>query len=828
MILKDYQTEVVRKLVNFFNEAEKQKNAIEKLDETLRNSISYVDVLYNNFGLSHFGDRPKNGLNKYYPRVCLKIPTGGGKTLLAIEAIREYQNIFAKKRTGLVVWITHRETIYRQTIEKLRDKNHAYRQLLDQSSGNRTIILEKGQPLRKDDIENNLVVLMLMIQSASRSTKENMKIFQDSGGYIDFFPQDNQYDLHKELLEKVPNLDYIPDTLFNKKIVKTSMGNAIRICEPLIIVDEFHTMFSDVAKNTLDNLNPTIIIGLSATPKERRQMNVLIEVTGRQLEREDMIKLEMHLHSPTISGNWHEVINEIKKKRKNLERESIKLNGNKGIYIRPIALIQAERTGKDQRESGKVHSEDIREYLINSGVPSYEIAVKSSELDEIKEEKLLSETSEIRYIITKEALKEGWDCSFAYILGVIPNARSESSMTQLVGRILRQPYAKKTGVKELDESYVYFNSGDSLDVLRNIQKGFEQEGLEDLVQNITPESGPTGSRRIKTKIKHQIQQKYPESLYLPVWIIKEQGNYRKFSYEIDIKPKIRWKTDGYKEWLVKSVFPLLDDIPLAYELLINLGKKYEKTFLDENKGGIFEVSYLSRRMAEVIENAFISFDLAENLLDECKKYKNQEKLLANSGFVTQQIVNKLREDILLQEQEIFESLTKQGKLSLTVSADENIGFMLPEEIEVYPEGIETYNLNLFEKSDILSMNPFERKIANLLDNKNGIIWWTRNIVDKKWYAIRGWKKGKIRPDFVIAKKRKDDSLELVYVIESKGEHLIDNPDTKYKMNVFNKMNQEKIKDIKLNLLRFKLNNNFRFELIEQNDEEMKTAKLFNN
>jgi Type III restriction enzyme, res subunit. len=145
MILKDYQTDVVEALKKFYTEAENVKSAIEKLDVNLRSSISYVDAVYNNLNLSHFADRPKNGLGESYPRFCLKIPTGGGKTLLAIEAIREYHNLFAKKRTGLVVWIVHREIIYRQTIEKLKDKNHIYRQWLDQCSGNRTIILEKGQ-----------------------------------------------------------------------------------------------------------------------------------------------------------------------------------------------------------------------------------------------------------------------------------------------------------------------------------------------------------------------------------------------------------------------------------------------------------------------------------------------------------------------------------------------------------------------------------------------------------------------------------------------------------------------------------------------------------
>src|SRR3989344_5532504 len=563
MILKDFQITVIEALKNFYIEAEKQKSAVEKLDENLKSSVSYVDAVYNKLGFSHFADRPKNGVDEYYPRFCLKVPTGGGKTLIAIEAICEYQNLFIKNKTGLVVWITHRETIYRQTIEKLKDKSHAYRQMLDQCSGNRTIILEKGQPLRRQDVENNLVVLMLMIQSAGKSSKENMRVFQDSGGYIDFFPLDNQYEKHKKLLEAIPNLDFIPDSLLNKKIVKTSLGNAIRILKPLIIVDEFHTMFSDIAKDTLDSLNPLMLLGLSATPKERKQMNILVEITGRQLEK-----------------------------------EAILLNRNKGIYIRPIVLIQVERTGKDQREKGFVHSEDVREYLVEQGVSAYEIAVKSSEMDEIKEEKLLSSSSEIRYIITKEALKEGWDCSFAYILGVVPNARTESSMTQLVGRVLRQPYAKKTGVRALDESYVYFTKGDTLDILKNVQRGFEQEGLGDLVQNISRESGPTGSRKLKTKIKKDILKKYPESLYLPAWVVKYGQKCRKFSYDIDIKPNIKWQSVEYGQWLKKEILPLLNDRTSAYEILVDLDR-HEKRFLEDEEFGIFEIGYLARRITDI-------------------------------------------------------------------------------------------------------------------------------------------------------------------------------------------------------------------------------------
>lgn len=824
MVLKDYQIKVIKALKTFFIEAEKQKNVVEKIGD---NSISYVDIAYNKLGFSHFADRPKNGLGKYYPRFCLKVPTAGGKTLLAIEAIREYQNLFAKKRTGLVVWITHRETIYRQTIEKLKDKNHVYRQWLDQCSGNRTIILEKGQSLRLQDVENNLTILILMIQSAGRATKENMKVFQDSGGYIDFFPPDNQYEQHRILLERIPNLDVISDSLLNQRIAKTSLGNAIRILCPLIIVDEFHTMFSELAKSTLDGLNPSMIIGLSATPKERKQMNVLVEITGNELKIESMIKLDLHLHSPTVSENWHEMINDIKRKREALEKEAIKLNSNRGIYIRPIVLIQAERTGKDQRGRGKVHSEDVRDYLITKGVSAYEIAVKSSDIDEIKEHKLLSQTSEIRYIITKEALKEGWDCSFAYILGVIPSARSESSMTQLVGRILRQPYARKTGIKELDESYVYFTKGDTLEVLKNIQHGFEQEGLEDLVKNITRESGPTGSRKIKTKIKKAILKKYPESLYLPVWIIKEGKDYRRFSYDIDIRPKISWKGIDYSKWLKEAIFPSLDEKAIVYEILIDLDQ-HKKRFLKEENGGILEISYLTRRITDVVDNAFVAYELANIFINECKTYKDEKKMRANSGFVTYEIIKKLQEEKECQEEALFNLLVGNKELVLTVCADDNLGYSLPKEREVYPEGVETFRLNLFEKSDITSMNSLERKVAHLIDNKNSVVWWTRNIAgDKRWYSVRGWRKGRIFPDFIVAKKNKKDSLELVYVIESKGEHLIGNLDTQYKRTIFDKLNKESIELLDLNLVKFKLNKRFQFELVEQSKEEAEINKFFN-
>ncbi|MCJ7613118.1 MAG: DEAD/DEAH box helicase family protein, partial [Candidatus Aminicenantes bacterium] len=168
MFLKNYQIKVVSELKRFYGKARTTRDAFDTARKTLpiemRNTLNWVQTSFQ-ATVKEYKDRCANGLGEYYPRIVMKVPTGGGKTLLAVEAIREYQNIFARKRTGLVVWIVPSETIYSQTVQKLRDKANPLRQLLDQSSGNKTLILEKGQRLTTHDIKENLVILFVMIQS---------------------------------------------------------------------------------------------------------------------------------------------------------------------------------------------------------------------------------------------------------------------------------------------------------------------------------------------------------------------------------------------------------------------------------------------------------------------------------------------------------------------------------------------------------------------------------------------------------------------------------------------------------------------------------------
>jgi len=818
-MLKDYQQRVVRDMETFLTHLDGARQKFESIPDLKSALGSYIDLALTG-SYAHFSDRTKTGSGKAYPRVCIKMPTGGGKTLIAVETIRAYQNLFAKRKTGLVVWITHRDQIYRQTIENLQNKSHPYRQLLDQSSGNRTLIIEKGQVLRRQDVEENLVVLMLMIQSA---TRDSNKMFEDSGGYTDFFPSENRYDLHKELVKLIPNLDRVDETLFERMQVKTSLGNIIRTLEPLIIVDEFHTMFTDTARATLDGLNPSVIVGLSATPKQG--MNIVSTVSGKDLKAADMIKLDMHLVPPSHSGDWHTMLGGVKAKREALEKRAKKLEQNKGIYIRPIALIQVERTGKDQRGQGFVHSEDVREFLIDAGVPKHEIAVKSSAIDEIKAQKLLSKESEVRYIITKEALKEGWDCSFAYILGVIPNARANGSMTQLVGRILRQPYAKKTGVKELDESYVYFATGQTQDVLTNVKKGFDDEGLGDVTAGIEvrDHSGNALNAPKVVPIKKDIRKRYPHSLFLPVWLIKEGSRkYRRFSYEIDLKPNLSWQV-GKKldEWVASLIPSIGKQQETAVEVIIGLEGQTTEQRTDNPASIRFDALYLTRRFAEIVDTAFIAREIGEKVAGLFSKKLEPKILDQDAGYIAREIERKLVEHKRDQEQALFEKLIKDGTMEFVVSDDEETGFEMPIQDIVANDIQSSYRLNLYEDVEHRSFNTLEQEVAEIVDRSPNVIWWARNKTTKGWYAVQGWQRNKIRPDFVIARKNEADELEFVYVLESKGEQLSGNRDTEYKEAVFGRMNEMKgkVRQLRFKTTTVKMNDRFDFELLPQGEEQ---------
>lgn len=840
MFLKNYQIKVVGELKRFFETARETKDAIETarkaLPENIRHTLNWVQSTFDNLH-KPYNDRSINGFGNYYPRVCIKVPTGGGKTLLAVEAIREYKNLFAQKRKGLVVWIVPSETIYSQTIQKLRDKSNYLRQLLDQCSGGNTIILEKGQRLTTLDIEENLVVLFVMIQSISRkNAKEGLKVFQDSGGYESFFPPDSRYDLHKQIIEQVPNLDIISDAASAFPQIRTSLGNAMRMSKPFIIIDEIHKVFSEQARKTIDNLNPEMVLGLSATPKE--EMNILVKVTGLELKNADMVKLDMHIFPPAsnLDNDWKAMLREIKFRREKLEKKAKDLKQDKGIYIRPIALIQVEATGHDQRGKKRVHSLDVKEHLIETGINPDEIAIKTAAQNDIEDVDLFVSNCPIRYIITKEALREGWDCSFAYMLGIIPNVGSNTGVTQLVGRILRQPNAKKTGIRELDESYIFYTKGNTGEMLERVSAGFRNEGLEDLVSNVKQSDDKGFNKPKKVRIKKEFEDKYANTFYLPVWLmVKDDKEKRRFNYALDIKSCLNFSQLLLTEEFFNSLVASLSDenrertaFAVTLDDKSKVVHKAEIAAVEAEKG--INPNYVTRRFSEVIDNSFLARKLTDNYLQAVEKKIGQEKLQEHFSFIVALLVKYLTDERKRQEEQIFLDYLNKKKLMLTVTDDQKLGYKIPEDDVITASGRRNiYNNYLFDDVELETMNTLEQKVGRILDDQAKILWWFRNKASKIWYAIQGWKEYKIRPDFVAAKKKGKDEFEILYIIESKGEHLAGNADTQYKKSVLELMTaqhkEKKIYAYQEKLPFGKICEDVECYLVEQGKEEQEVKRL---
>ena len=214
------------------------------------------------FSARHSGD------GQPVPNVTLKVPTGGGKTYLACAALSRIFGRYVSANTGMVLWIVPYEAIYTQTLKALRNRDHAYRQTLDRAAAGRVRVLEKGDTLNRADLAANLCVMVLMLQSSNRENQDSLRLFRDRGDVHGFVPSDAEQGPHKDLLEAVPNLSAydLADGGFGWPMVKSSMGNAMRIVRPVVVMDEGQRAVSDLAYRTLYDFNPAFVLELSATP----------------------------------------------------------------------------------------------------------------------------------------------------------------------------------------------------------------------------------------------------------------------------------------------------------------------------------------------------------------------------------------------------------------------------------------------------------------------------------------------------------------------------------------------------------------------------------
>ena len=795
----------------------------------------------------------RNGLGERLPAFCLKIPTGGGKTLLATRVIDLVNAHFRRSRRGLVLWIVPTTQIYNQTLKALKDRDHPYRQQLDLSSGQRTRILEKTTAFGPRDVSENLCVLLLMLPSANRQTKDTLRMFRDSGGFDRFFPPDDDPSAHAELLEEHGNLDTFDQNAgFWGRYVKTSLGNAIRLLRPLIILDEGHKAYSVNAKATLEGFNPCMIVELSATPA--KGANVLVEILGRELNAEEMIKLDLHIRNKA-GADWRGTMLESVEHRERLEAEAQLHEAESGTYIRPICVIQVERTGSQQRKPAYVHTDDVREYLLqHPGISPEHIAVKTSAKDELKEVNdvggLMSRDCPIRFIITKQALQEGWDCPFAYILTILTNPMSKTGITQLVGRILRQPYACKTGVPLLDESYVFCFSRRGNELLKEVRKGFGLEGLQGLEGRVASDDGParpTGKLATRQRARYRAAAR---DLVLPAFMIRDVDGWRLVHYEADILSRLPWD-DIDIEALgdlelgagtggdARLVTNLTGGAAVPMPVVANGGNSvYGEAPANAgpgNGGDPVDYFFAASHLLDLVPNPWRGRDLARCTFEALLDRYPAAQVAANHVFVLEELRRQVEKERDRLSRQVFGSLLESGTMRFLVVAEDLEFNRLPAKIEVPKtkqanrEDGSPYQRNLFDLTTEDDLNRFENRVATYLDQQARLFFWYRNRARKDYY-VQGWKPGRIYADFIVTLQDEeagaDDGFHQVFVVETKGVHLKASEDTEYKRSVFDICGEHARKADWAEFAPAMRSKEMRFEVVDEDEWQSRLNGMF--
>lgn len=421
--LKRYQTDTITALAEYLQLA-REKGASDAYIAYMKDK-GIKGVSYNTYDLGNI------------PYVCLRLPTGGGKTVLASYGIREAAFYFMNKQNPLVLWLVPTITIAEQTLACLVRPRHPYRQAIDEYFGGRVSVfaIADVNSIRPQDLDKKVCIVIGTLASLRVQDKTGRRIYDHNESYQEHFERVNP---------NTAGLDMIEEGTGKGK-PKFSFVNLCHIHRPLVILDEAHNAKTKLSYETLKRLNPSCIVELTATPNVSADngSNVLHSVSALDLKHEEMIKLPIVLKE---HGSWQQAVAEAVLTRKQLQTKT----KSEDSYIRPIVLYQAE--SKDR----EVTVEVLKNYLIdNESIPESSIAVATGEVKGLQDIDLFARDCPIEYIITVEALKEGWDCSFAYVFCSVANVKSSTAVEQLLGRVLRMPYAKRRKNPELNMAYAH-------------------------------------------------------------------------------------------------------------------------------------------------------------------------------------------------------------------------------------------------------------------------------------------------------------------------------------------------------------------------------------
>ena len=439
---------------------EYQERTLETLTEYYQKCLQYENA---NTAFYELTQRPYAAVEGLpgMPYVCLRLPTGGGKTFVACHVVSITASELLKTESPIVLWLTPSNAIRDQTLKALKEPDHPYRDAF-RSAGHNVEIRTVGDALHlQPHILNTKTTIIVSTMQAFRvEDTEGRKVYEDSGALMGHFTN-----LSDDILSELESDNGKP---------AYSLANLLCVKRPLVIVDEAHNARTPLSFETLARFNPSAIIEFTATPAmEENRSNVLYTVSAAELQAEDMIKMPILLET---KPDWKRLLTTAIAQRNALEVDAEKEREDTGEYIRPVMLIQAQPRRKDQET---LTVEVVERCLLEEhNISEDQIARATGEEKGLDNVDINDPKCPIRYVITVQALREGWDCPFAYVLCSVAEMRSSTAVEQILGRVMRLPKAKRKKEESLNSAYAFVASQSFVDAASALADGLVQNGFD--------------------------------------------------------------------------------------------------------------------------------------------------------------------------------------------------------------------------------------------------------------------------------------------------------------------------------------------------------------
>lgn len=221
----------------------------------------------------------------------------------------------------------------------------------------------------------------------------------------------------------------------------------------VILADEHHCYRGPAFSRTIRNLNPQVVVGLTATPVgadedlvvyryplaqaiEDRYVKTPVLVARQDDRHDDRTKLldgvTLLRHKERVSDAW--------------------AAENGRTPVKPVMLVVAQSITEAEGYCDLLDSESFdggawvgKTLLVHSQLTGDDKERALAELDAVEDP-----DSQVRIIVSIGMLKEGWDVKNVYVIASMRASVSEVLTEQTLGRGMRLPYGAYTGEEMLD------------------------------------------------------------------------------------------------------------------------------------------------------------------------------------------------------------------------------------------------------------------------------------------------------------------------------------------------------------------------------------------